>query len=921
MHLPNSQFAIRNSPLDLYRILLWVAVLAYTLLFTQLAFAQHNGMRTHKADLGQIDQAVWNSSQGRFLEMTDNGFIATRLIDHVEPILVLISPVFWLWDDVRALLLLQVLAVALGAWPLYELTLLRLDGLLTPEERSQIWQVEPLRQMTRPLAFALALAYLLAPQLQSAVLTEFHAVPLVVPLVLWSFWAIETRRCWQFALAALLVASVKEETALLAAGLGIWALWKFWILDFGFTRRFRRAAPGLRQAQAADGELVEPPLPTRHPPLAPHHLVTLSPCPLVSLSVIILSLAWFYLATFVIVPAHAVTVYGVAESGYFARYGALGDSPADIFKSFFTQPAVVWQIASETPRVNYLRNLLLAFGGLGLLAPEIILLALPVLLANLLSAYPAQYYGEFHYSAPLVPYFAVSAAYGLGRLWRWLGSKAQHRATGFQHLAAASAGAMALAAFVRNSRTTLRPLLALLLGLWLLAWALVGYNVAGRGPLGGRYDPTPITAHHRLLPRFLAQIPADAAVTATAAVHPHVSHRRYVYQFPIGLEPSSQADWALIDVTTNTDMAPGDLKARVDQMLQADWGVVDGADGFLLLRKGAAAKTIPPAFYDFARSAARAVVNSPTPRLEQIAVEDWPRWRQSKVVSQWQAGTTPANSLPDLWIQTPTGEMLYRLQEQAPPALVWYPPAQWQPGEIVTITTLALHLPRVWGVVIPWQSTADSAAPWLLTADHTAALVALYRRMPDERLHALPLELVRDPSGGAALAAGAETRLLENQSTFQIAATHTLGLRAWLADRPVPAGEPVNLWLQWQGAQWPASWTVFVHLRRQEHNLAQQDGPPRYIFPYAVAEALSQVGFANDWRQLVVPAAAQPGEPLSVVVGLYDPQGGNRAALVDRRGNEVGNELVVGVISVAPPLTPDQTCAYTLATCAAQPWP
>ena len=41
--------------------------------------------------------------------------VATRLTDHVEPILALISPIFWLWDDVRALLLLQVVFVAIGA--------------------------------------------------------------------------------------------------------------------------------------------------------------------------------------------------------------------------------------------------------------------------------------------------------------------------------------------------------------------------------------------------------------------------------------------------------------------------------------------------------------------------------------------------------------------------------------------------------------------------------------------------------------------------------------------------------------------------------------------------------------------------------------------------------------------------------------
>ncbi len=188
-------------------------------------------MRTHKADLGQIDQAIWNSSRGRLLEQTDNGFVATRLTDHVEPMLVFISPIFWLWNDVRALLLLQAIAVAIGAWILYELSLRQFDKLLTPQERSQIWRLEPLRNLTRPLALSLAVAYLLTSQLQSALLTEFHAAPLAVPLILWAFWAVDARRWGQFTAAALLVASVKEEMALLAAGLGLWAVLRSKIED------------------------------------------------------------------------------------------------------------------------------------------------------------------------------------------------------------------------------------------------------------------------------------------------------------------------------------------------------------------------------------------------------------------------------------------------------------------------------------------------------------------------------------------------------------------------------------------------------------------------------------------------------------------------------------------------------------------
>ena len=121
---------------DPYRLALIGLALGYCVLFTHLAWEFHAGMRTHRSDLGQIDQAVWNSSRGRFLEQTDNGFVATRLTDHVEPILVLISPFFWLWDDVRALLLLQAAAAAIGVLPLYALALRQFEKYLDDRERS-----------------------------------------------------------------------------------------------------------------------------------------------------------------------------------------------------------------------------------------------------------------------------------------------------------------------------------------------------------------------------------------------------------------------------------------------------------------------------------------------------------------------------------------------------------------------------------------------------------------------------------------------------------------------------------------------------------------------------------------------------------------------------------------------------------------
>ncbi len=896
--------ATLRPALDLYRLLLLLAMLLYVLVFTRLAFALHTGMRTHRSDLGQIAQAVWNSSRGRFVEMTDNGFVATRLTDHVEPILALISPLFWFWTDVRALLLLQVIAVALGAVPLYALALSRLEAVLSAKERTQIWIVEPLRQLTRPVALALALAYLCAPQLQSALLTEFHAAPLAVPLILWAFWAIERARYGQFTLAALLLAGVKEEMALLAAALGVWLLWRLWL-----TRAQSRVDESPRPAPSGPSWAVAMRLATPY---------------LVALGVIGLSLGWFYVATFVIVPTHAVQVYDTAASVYFNRYGALGDSPVDIGLSFFRRPQLVWQIATEGVRLHYLWGLLAPFGLLSLLAPELILLALPLLLANLLSAYPAQYYGDFHYSAPLVPYLAVAAAYGLGRLWQWVDRQTAHSSASYQHLPAAHTLTMALAALWTNARTALRPLATLLLILWLLGWALLFYREQGRGPLGGRYDPPPITTHHRLLPFFVAQVPADAAVTATAAVHPHVSLRRYVYQFPLGLPElgtQGEADWALLDVTTNTDMAPGDLKQAVDQLLAGAWGVVDGADGFLLLRRGAAAKTIPDGFYDFARTATPAIATtnvltapmpSAAPQLLRVTVADWPRWRQTKVVSEWQVGAGVAGQwTPPLDFVTPGGERFATLADGAPPALVWYGPAQWQPGEVVQITTLPLTLPRVWGAVTTPSTAAPTLATGMVSGDGLQQAVAFFARTAQGIVQTAGIPGLHGLDLPTATAPRTTTIRLETGETF------TLSL--WLADGRALPGQPLLVRMQWLDLHnWPAGYSVFVHLRQRETLVAQQDGPPRFFVAYDPATQLAQQGLLDDARTLLIPTDLAVGTALTLVVGLYDTASGERAEILDRSGTLIGNEWPATTLTVTTPPLPDQACALIPATCAAQ---
>jgi hypothetical protein len=473
------------------------------------------------------------------------------------------------------------------------------------------------------------------------------------------------------------------------------------------------------------------------------------------------------------------------------------------------------------------------------------------------------------------------------------------------------------------------------------------------------------------LHHFVAQIPHDTAVTATAAVHPHVSHRRYIYQFPLGLDAPVPAEWALLDVTTNTDMAPGDLKTRVENMLAGEWGVVDAADGFLLLRKGATAREIPHAFADFARLPAAAPASAahefaldndtagetnaqeqdgsgrPLQNWSFAVAEDWPRWRQTRLVATlWGVQETfdPATDLPRFLVVTPDGETLEPMAEAAPPALVWWQVASGKrqmgdggsplgalSGESWRITTLPLHLPGVWALVMSTPSALAENRDKILSLDEALVVVEILYRDDAHRLRTLSWEALEHEELGALaqqITAGRRNEALQTQSGQFLWHGGRFTVAVWMPATVSP-GQSLDLWLQWQpgpeGApenakasapQWPDPLTPFVHLRQGQVNRSQADGPPKFFLSYDVAAWLDEHAAAPDWRVLPAPVDAPIGETWQVVIGLYDRQTGERALALDTSGNGIANEFVAGEVLITPPPTPDQACALIPATCA-----
>lgn len=206
------------------RLLLLAASAAFASGFSALATLQHRAFWTGRFDVGNLVQAVWSTSDGRWLEITDlHGAQISRLGAHVDPLLVVLAPLWRIWPDASLLLTAQATAVAAGAAPVF---------LLGRKHLGSEWA-----------GLGCALAYLLYPPTQWLVVDDFHPVAFATPLLLAAIWYLDEDRLWAFALAAAAACLTKEHVGLVVAALGIW---------YAFAHQRRRA--GL--AIAAGGALV-----------------------------------------------------------------------------------------------------------------------------------------------------------------------------------------------------------------------------------------------------------------------------------------------------------------------------------------------------------------------------------------------------------------------------------------------------------------------------------------------------------------------------------------------------------------------------------------------------------------------------------------------------------------------------------------
>ena len=341
------------------------AVLAiYVAFFGALAVREHRAFETGALDLGNYDQAMWNAAHGRGLALTTQPTVArNRMGLHVEPVLFLLVPLYWLWASPLTLLWVQTAALGLAAWPLF---------LLARRRLGRDWP-----------ALAVSLAYLLLPATESVNLFDFHAVALAPLFLLWAIWFLET------------------------TGKGFW----------GSHPAPRTAHPAPRLALAFLFLLLA--LSTKedislHVFLLGGYLAVLRRRWRVGTAIALLGLVWAFVAFGVVIPAYRV---GGSPSAYVGFFPALGDTPLEIALSPLTRPLTVARLLARPQNIAALGMLTLPFAFLGLAGFPVFALAAPSLAITLLSNNPLQQqYETWHYAAPMLAFVSLAAADGLYRL-------------------------------------------------------------------------------------------------------------------------------------------------------------------------------------------------------------------------------------------------------------------------------------------------------------------------------------------------------------------------------------------------------------------------------------------------------------------------------------------------------------------------
>jgi len=177
-------------------------VIIYVVFFSIFSIIRLESFSPGIFDMANMEQAVWNTAHGNILKMTTYYPYTNRLFFHVEPIMIIIAPLYLLWQDPKMLLIIQSFILGLGAIPVFLIAKEKLKNNL--------------------VALLLAGAYLLNPALHQGNITDFHPLVLAVTFILFGFYFAMKNKWGTSFLFFILAIFCREEIAVMVFLFGLY---------------------------------------------------------------------------------------------------------------------------------------------------------------------------------------------------------------------------------------------------------------------------------------------------------------------------------------------------------------------------------------------------------------------------------------------------------------------------------------------------------------------------------------------------------------------------------------------------------------------------------------------------------------------------------------------------------------------------
>ena len=264
---------------------------------------------------------------------------------------------------------------------------------------------------------------------------------------------------------------------------------------------------------------------------------------------------WFLVATKLIIPAA-----GGGGPYYQQFFPGFGSSLGAIAWNMLIDPTRLTDLATQPDRLTYYWQLLAPVAFLPLAAPAVLAIGAPQAVINVASSHPLTHDIRYHYSAIVLAALFVATVEAIA----WLA-----RAPGGRRFLVGLVAATTLAANV--------------------AWSPSPLGVEDRPGIWARPQPK-----HAAANRAVRLVPTDAAVSTSAYLAPHLTHRVHLYEFPNpwvaanwGLHGEHRPDPAIIDYLVVDTNRLGEQRQLYERLVGPDkeFRVVFAKDGIVMARR------------------------------------------------------------------------------------------------------------------------------------------------------------------------------------------------------------------------------------------------------------------------------------------------------------------------------------------------